>query len=267
MTSSGAIELSYVDLAIATGLVLVAGGVSIVLRLGLGRRLAIAATRTVVQLLLIGYVLNFVFGPGGAPALIGLAAVMITAAAHAAVSYRASRTYSGVTLQALVTLAVVGLASTLTVTTLVIGVDPWYQPRYLIPLLGMVLGNGLTGISLCLDSLLESLSERQGEVEMELAHGATRWEAARRPLREAVRRGLIPIINTMTVVGLVSLPGMMTGQILAGADPLGAVKYQIVIMFLIAGATSLGSIGVALLAYRRLFNDRHQLRHELIRER
>ena len=78
---------------------------------------------------------------------------------------------------------------------------------------------------------------------------------------------MIPIINAMMVVGLVSLPGMMTGQILAGADPLDAVKYQIVIMFLISGATALGSIGVALLTYRRLFNDRLQLRGELIRRR
>jgi putative ABC transport system permease protein len=82
-----------------------------------------------------------------------------------------------------------------------------------------------------------------------------------------VRRGMIPIINSMMGVGLVSLPGMMTGQILAGADPLEAVKYQVVIMFMLAGATSLGCIGMALLIYRRLFNDRHQLRTDLIRRR
>jgi putative ABC transport system permease protein len=111
------------------------------------------------------------------------------------------------------------------------------------------------------------LAERRAEVEMELSHGATRWEAARTPLRDAVRRGMIPIINAMMVVGLVSLPGMMTGQILAGADPLEAVKYQVVIMFMIAGATSMGCIGMALLVYRRLFNEKHQLRADLILRR
>jgi putative ABC transport system permease protein len=99
---------------------------------------------------------------------------------------------------------------------------------------------------------------------MELAHGATRWEAARDVLRDAVRRGMIPIINSMMVVGVVSLPGMMTGQILAGADPLRAVKWQIVVMFMIAAATSLGCIAVAMLTYKRLFNARHQLAVDLI---
>jgi len=262
----GAIPLSFLDLTLAAGFVILAGIVSLALRLGLERRLALAAVRTVVQLLLVGYVLKFVFGQATWYAVLALTAVMITAASRAAIA-RASRTYPGAAPQAFLTLCITGLTTTLLVTQLVIGIEPWYQPRYLIPLLGMVLGNGLTGISLCLDTLLESLAERRDRVEMELAHGATRWEAARIPLRDAVRRGMIPIINAMMVVGLVSLPGMMTGQILAGADPMDAVKYQIVIMFLISGATALGSIGVALLTYRRLFNERHQLRAELIQKR
>jgi len=260
---AGAIQLSTLDLIVAASLILVAGLLSLVLRLNLERRLALASVRTVVQLLLIGYVLKFVFDWGTLPAVAGMAVVMIVAASRAAVQ-RSSRSFAGATWLAWGTLVVVGLATTLTVTTLIIGVQPWYQPRYLIPLLGMVLGNSLTGISLSLDSLLESLAERRAEVEMELSLGASRWEAARTPLREAVRRGLIPIINSMMVVGIVSLPGMMTGQILAGADPLVAVKYQVVIMFMIAAATSLGSIGMVLLVYRRLFNDKHQLRSELI---
>jgi len=261
--SAGAIQLSTFDLAMATILVLVAGLVSLALRLQLEKRLALAALRTVVQLLLIGYVLKAVFGWGSLLAVSILAAVMIVAASRAAVQ-RSNRSIPGVTWLAFGTLVIVGLVTTLTVTTLVISVTPWYQPRYFIPLLGMVLGNSLTGISLCLDTLLETLAERRAEVEMELSLGATRWEAARTPLREAVRRGMIPIINAMMVVGIVSLPGMMTGQILAGADPLAAVKYQVVIMFMIAAATSLGCIGTALLVYRRLFNEKHQLRAELI---
>jgi putative ABC transport system permease protein len=262
----GAIKLDALDLTVAASLVLVAGLVSVALRLRLEKRLALASLRTVVQLLLVGYVLKYVFGLATLVAVGGMAAVMIVAASRAAVQ-RSSRTFGGATLHAFLTLAIVGLVSTTAVTTLVVSVDPWYRPRYFIPLLGMVLGNGLTGISLAMDTLLESLAERRAEVEMELAHGATRWEAALPPLRDAVRRGMIPIINSMMVVGLVSLPGMMTGQILAGADPLEAVKYQVVIMFMLAGATSLGCIGMALLIYRRLFNDRHQLRTDLIRRR
>ena len=130
----------------------------------------------------------------------------------------------------------------------------------------MVLGNCLTGVSLCLDQLLNDFATKRAQVEMELALGATRWEAARDILRGSVSKGLIPIINTMMVVGIVSLPGMMTGQILSGTDPLDAVKYQIVVMFMIATATSLGCMTIALLVYRHMFNDRHQLRTGIVRK-
>jgi putative ABC transport system permease protein len=266
MNETGTIALGAADLALACGLVLVAGLVSVALKLGLEKRLALAAVRTVVQLLAVGYVLRSIFGLDNLAAVLALALLMIVAASRAAIG-RVSRTFAGAAWQTFATLLLTGLVTSVTVTGLVIDVEPFWKPRYLIPLLGMILGNGLTGISLCLDTLLEQLADRSHEVEMELAHGATRWEAARGPVREAVRRGMIPIINTMMVVGIVALPGMMTGQILAGADPVEAVKYQIVVMFMIAGATSLGSISAALLAYRRLFDDRHRLRHDRIRRR
>jgi putative ABC transport system permease protein len=262
----GAIPLSAIDLSIAAALVLVAGVVSVILRLRLERRLALAAVRTVVQLLMIGYVLKWVFDIDNVPAILAVALLMILAAGHAAV-HRSSRTFSGVLLRAVGTLAVTGLITTVVVTGVIIGARPWYEPQYLIPLLGMVLGNGLTGISLSLDTLLDRLVEQRDEVEMHLALGATRWEAAGDALAEAVRRGMIPIINAMMVVGIVALPGMMTGQILAGADPLEAVKYQIVVMFMIAGGTSMGCIIIVLLAYRRLFTSHHQLDSDAIRAR
>ena len=263
---NGALQLDMVDLAVATALVVIAGAVSVLLRLGLATRLGIAAVRTVVQLLLIGYVLKIVFDVKTIWAIGSIVAVMLAVASHAAVK-RSSRSMRGLTGLALLSLTCSSLLVTYLVTRAVIGITPWYEPRYMIPLLGMILGNGLTGISLCLDYLLEAIEQRCGEIEMELAHGATRWEAASRPIRAAVRRGMIPLINAMTVVGLVSLPGMMTGLILQGADPMQAVKYQIVVMFMIAAATSLGCIGVALLVYRRLFNARHQVRPELVFKR
>jgi putative ABC transport system permease protein len=259
------IPLDAGDLFIAACLVLVAGGVSVALRLDLERRLAVAAVRTVIQLLLIGYVLTWIFGVGPLW-LVPLVGVMTLVAGHAAVQ-RSSRVFPGATWRAFVTLVACGLLTTYTVTAVIIGVEPWYRPQYMIPLLGMVLGNGLTGISLCLDQLLETLAVRRVEIEMELALGATRWEAARDPVGQAVRKGMIPIINAMMVVGIVSLPGMMTGQILAGSDPLDAVKYQIVVMFMIAAATALGCISMSLLVYKRLFNARHQLDAELITRR
>ncbi len=265
-SSSGALPLGPVDLLIGAGLVLVAGVISLILGLGLEKRLAIAALRTAVQLLLVGYVLVFIF-EAASPWLVLAVVLLMTLAASRAAVQRPSRAYRGIYLQTFVTLLVTGSVTTAAVTQVVIGVEPWYQPQYVIPLLGMVFGNSLTGVSLCLDHLLEMLDERRDRVEMALALGATAWESARDCLREAVRRGMIPIINTMTVAGIVALPGMMTGQILAGADPLTAVAYQIIVMFMISAATSLGCIVTALLVFRRLFNTRHQLMASRITQR
>jgi putative ABC transport system permease protein len=145
-------------------------------------------------------------------------------------------------------------------TTLgIIQVQPWYDPQYFIPLLGMVLGNTLTGISLGLDRFMESLVNQRQKIETLLALGATRWEATHEEIKAAIRTGMIPMINSMMVMGIVSLPGMMTGQILAGANPLDAVRYQIIIIFAIASATALGTLGVVLLAWQSLLNSSHQL--------
>lgn len=263
---TGAIPLGFGDLAISGLLVVLAGLISLLLGLKQERRLAIASLRTVVQLLMVGYVLRWVFSEASIIALAAIITLMIAAAGRAAIN-RSSRTFERAYGSAFLTLALTGTLTTFTVTAAVVGVTPWYDPQYVIPLLGMILGNGLTGISLCVDQLLERLDVGRGQIEMELALGATRWEAARDSITSGVRRGMIPIINSMMVVGIVSLPGMMTGQILAGASPLTAVKYQIVVMFMLAGATTLGCMLIALLIYRRLFNDEHQLRSDLIRKR
>jgi putative ABC transport system permease protein len=265
MPVKGVIELTWSDLAAAAGLVLVAGLVSVGLRLRLERRLAVAALRTLVQLLLVGYVLKYVFDVQryGVLPLVAAVCVMFVVAAREGAK-RPKRRFRGVAWLAFITLVASGLVTTATITGLVINVRPWYEPQYLVPLLGMVLGNQLTALSLCMDQVLGILSERRAEVEMELAHGATRWEAARDALSEGVRSGMIPVINAMTVVGIVALPGMMTGQILAGASPTTAVKYQIVVMFMIAGATAMSCIIMTLLTYRRLFNARHQLEADKI---
>jgi len=261
--SNHAINLGFFDLCIASGLVLVAALISYKMRLGLERQLRIAALRTVVQLLLIGFVLKKIFMMENIWAILVLSVIMVVMAGRAAVA-RPKRTVAGMNWLAMGALSLVGFVTTFSVTAIIIGVDPWYKAQYAIPLLGMILGNSLNGLSLCIDSMLESLSAGWREVEMELSLGASRWEAAQRPFAEAVRRGMMPTINSMMVVGIVSLPGMMTGQILEGANPVSAVKYQIVVMFMIAASTAMGSLLIAFLMYKRLFNARHQLNHQLI---
>jgi putative ABC transport system permease protein len=262
----GALALDSLSLSLSAGLVLIAGLVSVVLGLRQEKQLFIASARTVVQLLIVGFVLKEIFAINQWWAIAGVAMVMIAAASRAAAK-RPSRKFAGMGWLAFITLIITSLLTTYMVTAVIIGVPVWYEARYWIPLLGMVLGNGLTGISLCLDALLEALSARRREVEMELAHGATRWEAARQPIRDAIKRGMIPIINSMMVVGIVSLPGMMTGQILAGADPLQAVKYQIVVMFMVAAATAMGCMIMALLVFKKMFSVNHQLLWQQIHKR
>jgi len=146
----------------------------------------------------------------------------------------------------------------------IVNVHPWYEAQYAIPLLGMVLGNILNGISLSLDRFMEGIVRERALIETDLALGASRWEAAHDLVTEALRTGMIPTVNSMMVMGIVSLPGMMTGQLLAGVAPAAAVRYQVVIMFMIAAATALGALGVVLLAFRKLFNSRHQLCFNLL---
>jgi len=251
------LELSYWQVGLATLLILLNGGLSFVLKLGLGKRLLIAALRTTVQLLLVGFVLQKIFALSHWGPVLGLGLAMVLIAGHAAMR-RTSRRYPGIWISATLSILVSSWLVAGIALGAIVRVEPWYLPQYAIPLLGMILGNALTGISLGLDRFAETLVQGKDQVELYLTLGGTRWEAALPAIRRAVSTGMIPILNSMTVVGLVSLPGMMTGQLLAGVSPSEAVKYQIVIMFLIASVTGLGTVGAVLLSYLRLFNPRHQ---------
>lgn len=249
--TQGVIQLGPLQLLLATSLVVAAGAISLALKLGIQRRLGIAALRTVIQLGLLGLVLERVFALRRPELVVLLLVVMTLFAAREAVA-RSGRSYRGIRFDAWLVIAGSSLAVGGVVTQVVVGVEPWYEPQYVIPIVGMILGNSLNGISLCLDRFLEHVTSRRAEIELYLAFGASRREALAGPLRAAVRTGMIPIINAMAAAGIVSLPGMMTGQILAGTPPLQAVAYQIVVMFMIAAAVALGAMASAIAAGRRL---------------
>jgi len=260
----GYIVLGPLDLLWASGLVFGAGLLSVLLQLGLERRLFWAALRTVVQLSLLGLVLTKVFASDSALLVALLLGFMTLVAGREAMSrskYRYPRIFWDTTLVMATTALLVGAV----VTQVIIGVKPWYHPQYVIPLVGMILGNSLNGVSLALDTFLDYLRQRREEIELYLVFGARRTEALRIPARHAVRRGLIPIINAMSVAGIVSLPGIMTGQILAGVPPVQAVAYQILIMFMLAGSYSLGTMLVTILAGRALLTQELRLALEKLR--
>lgn len=259
--TSQTIFLTPTDLAVAAMLVATLALLSRRMGLGLAGQLMVAAVRTTVQLFLVGLVLKVVFASIH-PLWIGvMAMVMLGAAAHEVMA-RQKRRFSGgwgfgmgagsmfISSFAITTFALMA----------VIGVHPWYTPQYAIPLLGMMLGNTMTGIALGLDRLTESAWERRGVVEARLMLGHTWTEAIADIRRASARSAMIPTINSMAAAGIVSLPGMMTGQILAGNPPLEAVKYQILIMFIISAGTGFGALIAVWAGSRRLFDDRHRLR-------
>jgi putative ABC transport system permease protein len=262
--AAGALPISDGRLALSALLILVNVALSVALRLALARSLLVASLRMVVQLLLVGLVLEWLFRQDHAPLIVLLALLMAAIAGVSAVQ-RTRHRFPGIYWDSL--LAVMASSALVTALALagIIRPDPWYRPQYLIPLVGMVLGNTLNGISLALDRLMEGLHSRRALVETALAHGASRWEACREPVREAIRVGMIPTVNSMMVMGLVSLPGMMTGQILEGAAPAAAVRYQIVIVFMIASAAALGVVAVVILGWLRLTSADHQLRLDRLR--
>lgn len=255
------ITLSALDLALAALLVLALAGLSWRMQLHITRPLLVSALRTTVQLLLIGLVLKVLFERADLLWVALLSLVMLTAAGREVMA-RQSRRFTGAWGYGIGTLSMFISSFSVTILALlvIIGNDPWYQPQYAIPLLGMLLGNTMSGIALGLDRLTGAAWQQRAVIEARLALGQSAHRAIVDIRREAVRVGTINIINAMASAGIVSLPGMMTGQILAGAPPLEAVKYQILIMFLIAAGTGFGTLAAVWLGARRLFDERERLR-------
>ena len=255
------ISLSPTDLAIAASLVAFDAALSVALRLRLHRQVLWAAARMVVQLVVVGYLLRLVFAMHHPAATVALLLVMAAVAAREIAARPERRFTKGAGLA--VSAAGVAIATTVTVVLALataIRPHPWYDARYAISLAGIILGSVLNSGSLALDSLLTAVGVQRTAIEAQLALGSSFREAMAPLLREAVRRGLLPMINQMSAAGVITLPGIMTGQILAGLDPVEAVKYQILLMFLLAGASGLAALVVAYGAARRLTDDRQRLR-------
>lgn len=255
------IPLSPWDLALASLLVLVVAGCSLAARLGIARDLIIAAVRTAAQLALVGLVLEVVFARGELVWVAAMALIMLLLAGREA-AVRQKRRFTGGWSFGAGTLAMFlsSFVTTILALLVIIRVRPWYEPQYAIPLLGMLLGNTMTGIALGMDRLTQGAWDSRAVVDTKLALGSTADEAITDLKHEAMRAGMIPMLNAMAAAGIISLPGMMTGQILAGSPPWEAVQYQILIMFLISAGTGFGTMAAVWIGSRRLFDGRDRLR-------
>lgn len=260
------ISLSPFDLSMAAILILMLAILSIILKLKLATQIIIAAVRTVVQLLLIGLVLKALFAQVDLLYIAILSIIMLLIAGREVMA-RQQRRFGGLWGYGLGTLSMFVSSFSLTIYALivVVGTEPWYAPQYAIPLLGMMLGNTMTGVSLALDKLTTTAWQQRNVIEARLILGQD-WRTAIGDItRDSVRVGLMPMINAMAAAGLVSLPGMMTGQILSGTEPVEAVKYQILIMFLITAGTGFAAMLATWIGARRLFDDRQRLHLERLK--
>ena len=257
------ISLSVVDLSMAAISIIILAIISVILKLELANQIIIAAIRTVVQLFLIGLILKTLFSQTEF-IWVGLLSAFMLMIAGREVMARQHRRFRGLWGYGLGTLSMFISSFTLTVYALIviIGTDPWYTPQYAIPLLGMMLGNTMTGVALAMDKLTTTAWQQRAVIEARLILGQD-WRTAIGDItRDSVRVGMIPMINAMAAAGLVSLPGMMTGQILSGTDPVEAVKYQILIMFMITAGTGFSAMFATWVGAKHLFDDRQRLRLE-----
>jgi putative ABC transport system permease protein len=250
--NQGVVPISDLQLLFSLALILITGTVSAAFRLGLTRSLIWGTIRCVVQLTLVGYVLVWMFSVNH-PLFLSLVVAFMTAMAAITATRRTPNVSDFPSILAFIAMAASAYLVMIIVCALVIRPEPWYSSRVAIPITGMILGNAINGIALSLDRLYSEVQANRDEIEALLAVGARPWEAASDQAREALRAGMTPTINSLMVVGVVSLPGMMTGQILGGVDPLEAVRYQIVVMLMITTAVAIGAMILIALSFRRLF--------------
>lgn len=245
---------SWGAVAVSGLLVLVAIGIGSWQRLGISRDLAIAAVRALVQLVAVGAVLAWLFANAGLlGALVWIAVMTLVAASE---SRRRGRGIPRAYLTALLGITV-GTATTLGV--LVVGGVISTEPQVIIPIGGMVVSGAMQAASLTLASLRRSAVENRPAIEAALSLGLPARQAFARETRAAVRTALIPTVDQTRVVGLISLPGTMTGLIIAGVDPLQAIRYQIIVMYMLLAAWAVSALVTARTAERAMFDDAERL--------
>ena len=223
------------------------------LKLSLEKDITIAAVRSVIQLLAIGYVLHFIFGTDNYVYILLMILLMITVATLNA--RKKGVGIPGITWKIAITLLTVELVTQ--GVLLGLGIVP-ATAQYIIPISGMMIGNAMVLSVLFLNRFRAELEANENEIELILSLGGTPKQAVHRHLMSAIKASMIPTIEAQKTIGLVQLPGMMSGQIIGGADPIQAVQFQILIIFALLTCATLASVILGFLVYPTLFNERMQ---------
>ncbi len=244
--------IGFGQLALALFFIFISGGASLAYHLGLERNLLVGTVRAFAQLFVMGYALTFIFAWNIAVVVLAVYLVMIVFAARI-VADRVKEPDVAYLVPTFISMLAGYFLIAVLVTGVIVQADPWWKPQYFLPLGGMIIGNSMNALAISLERLFSTLRSKRDEVEMRLSLGADYEEASREILAQALKAGMIPSINNMMGVGVVFIPGLMTGQILAGADPMIAVRYQLVVMLMLVGSTALSALVALRLARKRCF--------------
>jgi putative ABC transport system permease protein len=249
------IDVSLGEVAAAVALAALAAAVSFWRDADLERDIGIAVVRSIVQLTAIGYVIDLIFEQDELSFVLALLVVMIGFGALTARS-RAKRV-PGALVPLMIALTVAGAATLGLVVALGI-FEP--EPRFLVPVGGMVIGNSMTASAVALDRLGDEMADGRARIEATLALGATAREAAAPAVRRSLRSGMIALVDSTKTTGLIFFPGTMVGMLLAGADPTDAVRLQLILLYALLGSVAIAALIATSLVYRNFFTPAHQLR-------
>nr|WP_295969742.1 iron export ABC transporter permease subunit FetB [uncultured Bacillus sp.] len=222
-------------------------------KVGLEKDIVIGAIRAAIQLIAVGYILHFIFNLKSWVFIIAMIFIMITVAVHNARKKGAG--FPGIGWRIAIAITSTEIITMGMLLALKI-IEP--TPQYVIPISGMIIGNGMVVSGLFLNRLKSELEMRSAEIKVYLGLGATSKQAIMPVMRHTVKAAMLPTVDALKTVGLVQLPGMMTGMIVAGADPIEAVRYQILIMFSFTSSAAIIAIIIAMLTHRVLFTKAHQ---------
>jgi putative ABC transport system permease protein len=249
------IDVSLGQLAATLALVAIAIVVSVWQRVDLERDIGVAVIRSFIQLSAIGLVINAIFEQDQLVFVIALISVMVLFGALTARN-RARRVPSAF-VPLLIALATAGGLTLVLVVALGI-FEP--EPRFLVPVGGMVVGNAMTSAAVALNRLGDDMRASAPRIEATLALGATSAQAALPVVRSSLRSGMITLVDSTKTTGIIFFPGTMVGMLLAGADPVEAVRLQLVLLWTLLGSVALAALISTSLAYRNFFTPAHQLK-------
>lgn len=247
-------SMNVSSLIIASSLIFISVFFSYFQKLKLEREILIGVIRAVAQLVVIGYVLNYIFGFKSPVFTTFLLLFMIYNAAH-----NTAKRGEGINKGLTISFIAISSGTIITLVILIISGAIKYEPYEIIPVGGMIISNSMVAIGLCYKQLLSNFKNRRDEIETKLALGADILPSSLEILRDSIKTGMIPTIDSMRTLGTVSLPGMMTGLILAGTSPLQAIRFQIMVTFMLLSTTSIATFIACYLSYKHFFNKRKQL--------